>query len=69
MLSNDVESLLNELGKGKLNESTIKGRLALIQEQAQAQEVDIAQKKADLEHAEKRITKFSCARRQAKETS
>lgn len=58
MLSSDVESLLNELGKGGLNESTIKGRLATIQEQAQAQEADIAKQKTDLEYAEKRITEL-----------
>jgi hypothetical protein len=58
MLSGDLESLINELGKGGLNESTIKGRLSLIQEQAQAQEADIAQKKAKLEYADKRITEL-----------
>lgn len=58
MLSGDVESLLNEIGKGNLNESMIKGRLAFIQQQAEAQEIDIAKKQSDLEHAEKRITEL-----------
>jgi hypothetical protein len=58
MLSDDIESLINDLGKAGLNESTIKGRLALFQDQAQAQEADIAKKETDLKYAEIRITEL-----------
>lgn len=58
LLSEMVESLLNKLGAGTLNESTIKGQLSLIYDQAKAQEVEIEAKKAEIQHAQKRITEL-----------
>lgn len=58
MLSDAVESLLNEMGAGTLNESTIKGRLTHIYEQAKAQEAELEKAKAELKHADTRITEL-----------
>jgi CubicO group peptidase (beta-lactamase class C family) len=56
MLADEIESLLNDIGTGKLSESAIQGRLTRIQEQAEAQDAEINKIKAELKYAEKRIT-------------
>ncbi len=58
LLSETVEALLNRLGAGTLNESTIKGQLSLIYDQAKAQETEIEAKQAKIEHYEKCITEL-----------
>ncbi|SRR5216684_2693693 len=58
LLSEMAESLLNDLGAGKLSESTIKGQLSLIYDQAKAQEMEIEAKQAQIQHLEKRITEL-----------
>lgn len=58
MVSADISSLINDIGKGEITESAIRSRLALIEDQAKAQETELEKANADLKHTEKRITEL-----------
>jgi hypothetical protein len=57
-VSKDIDSLINDIGKAGMNESTVKGRLASIKDQAEAQEAELEKKDAIITRQEKEITAF-----------